>query len=303
MSRAMRLLAVASSLVAAVALAQSSPPPQQSREELLRKARAISDLMKEGEPKTATKQPTLTPPEQLFGNKGKAVLLYGLPRNKPPAYQEYLRFVMDEGLFNEAVETVNGLVALPRNLPVLFSDCGQPNAFYRRDNGSITFCFEMVQLLDRIYSNSVQDPQRAKELIRGAVFFLFFHELGHALAHELDLPLTGKEEDAVDQFATLLLLEQGERGEQAVLAGATFFLAYGENPGRDLLFWDEHSLDKQRFYNISCWLYGASPFHQVNLVAQGLLPARRAARCGDEFQQLRRSWKTLADPKLKRALK
>ena len=69
------------------------------------------------------------------------------------------------------------------------------------------------------------------------------------------------------------------------------------------MFWDEHSLAAQRFFNISCWLYGASPFRQVNLVALGLLPAARAARCGDEFTQLRRSWKSIAEPKLKRAFR
>ncbi len=35
------------------------------------------------------------------------------PRNEPPAYQEYLRFVMDEELFN---------------MPALFSDCDDANA-------------------------------------------------------------------------------------------------------------------------------------------------------------------------------
>lgn len=245
----------------------------------------------------------LTPPEELLKPHGQVTLLYGLPRNKPADYEAYLRFVMDEGLMREAVDTVNALVAMPRNLTVLFSDCGKPNAWYDPRNGNITFCFELVQLFDQLYSKQAKSPEEAKELIRGAVFFVFFHEFGHALAHELELPLTGKEEDAVDQFATLLLLEQGERGERAVLAGAAFFLALGSQPNQPLAFWDEHSLDKQRFYNIACWLYGASPFRHVNLVAKGLLPESRAARCGDEYQQLRRSWKTLADPKLKRPLK
>lgn len=300
----MRVFALLVVFASLTALAQPAAP-QQSNEELIRKARHLTELMKEGEKKqpAAPKQHVLTPPEELFKNRGKATLLYALPINKPPAYRDYLRFVMDEGLFKEAVDTVNALAALPRDMTVFFADCGKPNAFYNPANGNITFCFELVQLFDQLYSQSAKSPEEAKELIRGAVFFVFFHEFGHALAHELQLPITGKEEDAVDQFATVLLLEQGERGEQAVLAGAAFFLALGSQPNKQLVFWDEHSLDTQRFYNIACWLYGASPFHQVNLVAKGLLPAARAARCGDEFQQLRRSWKTIADPKLKRPLK
>ena len=83
-------------------------------------------------------------------------------------------------------------------------------------------------------------------------------------------------------------------------AGAAFFLSLANTPGKKPVSWDEHSLDAQRFYNISCWLYGASPFRYVNLVAQGLLPAERAARCGDELNDLRRGWKQIAEPKLKR---
>ncbi len=293
----MRTLLVMSVLVSSVVLAQQ--PPQRSKEEMLKEAKRISDLMNKAEQKPVV----LTPPEQLF-KKGKATLLYALPINKPAGYREYLRFVSDEGLLKEAVATVNGLVELPRDITVFFRDCGEPNAFYEPKTGNIHFCFELVQLFDQLYSKVAQSPEQAKDLIRGAVFFVFFHEFGHALTHELGLPVTGKEEDAVDQFATLLLLEQGERGEKAALAGATFFLALSEqNPKSKLKFWDEHSLDAQRFYNIACWLFGASPFQQVNLVAKGLLPAERAARCGTEYQQLRQSWKTIADPKLKRPIK
>jgi hypothetical protein len=292
----MRALLVMSLFVSSLVWAQQ--PPQRSKEDLLKEGKRISDLMKQGEQK-----PVLTPPGQLF-KKGKATLLYALPVNKPPAYRDYLRFVSDEGLLKEAVDTVNGLAGLPRDLVVFFRDCGEPNAFYEPKTGNIHFCFELVQLFDQLYTKLATSPEQARELIRGAVFFVFFHEFGHALTHELALPITGKEEDAVDQFATLLLLEQGERGEKATLAGATFFLALSEqNPKGRLKFWDEHSLDAQRFYNIACWLFGASPFHQVNLVAKGLLPAERAARCGDEYQQLRTSWKAIADPKLKRPIK
>lgn len=287
-------------LVATTVFAQQPPPKYDAK--MAAEARRITDLVNASEKKPA--QPVkLTPPDQLFAPKHKATLLYALPINKPEGYQAYLRYVMDEGLLREAVDTVNGLANLPRDMVVFFRDCGQPNAFYEPKTGNIHFCFELVQLFDELYSKQAKSPEQAKELIRGAVFFVFFHEFGHALSHELALPITGKEEDAVDQFATLLLLEQGERGEQAVLSGATFFLALGSVPQKQLAFWDEHSLESQRFYNIACWLFGASPFNQVNLVAKGLLPASRAARCGDEYQQLRRSWKTIADPKLRRPLR
>ena len=41
-----------------------------------------------------------------------------------------------------------------------------------------------------------------------------------ALTHVLDLPITGKEEDAADQLSTYLLADGSDEGEQAVLEGA-----------------------------------------------------------------------------------
>jgi hypothetical protein len=42
---------------------------------------------------------------------------------------------------------------------------------------------------------------------RGAMMFVFFHEFGHMAIDVLKLPSTGPEEDAVDEFSTLILTE------------------------------------------------------------------------------------------------
>ncbi|MDP1828898.1 MAG: DUF4344 domain-containing metallopeptidase [Archangium sp.] len=288
----MRLVLLVS-ILSSVAFAQLTPAQKLE-------AQRITDLMNADAAKQKQQPVKLTPPDQLFKKGTVRLFINSLMVNKPADYEPYLRFVTDEKLLQEAVDTVNGLVALPRDVVVNFRDCGEAQAFFDPKSGNITFCYELVRLFDQLYTKLAKTPEEAKRLIRGAVFFVFFHEFGHALIHELQLPATGRQEDAVDQFATLLLLEQGERGEQAALSGAAFFLALSELPGKKPVFWDEHSLDAQRFFNISCWLYGASPFRQVNLVAQGLLPAARAAKCGDEFAQVRYAWKGIAEPKLKR---
>ena len=51
------------------------------------------------------------------------------------------------------------------------------------------------------------------------------HELGHALIHVLDLPTTGREEDAVDQLSTYILAYGSEGGESPTLDPALAFLA------------------------------------------------------------------------------
>lgn len=52
----------------------------------------------------------------------------------------------------------------------------------------------------------------------------FYHEVGHALVDVLELPITGKEEDAVDQLSTYVLVEDADGGEVAALDGAVAFL-------------------------------------------------------------------------------
>lgn len=42
--------------------------------------------------------------------------------------------------------------------------------------------------------------------------FFMLHEVGHALIASYDLPITGSEEDAADQFAAWWLINMGARG-------------------------------------------------------------------------------------------
>jgi hypothetical protein len=51
----------------------------------------------------------------------------------------------------------------------------------------------------------------AASFVEGNLYFLGYHELGHALVSELDLPVVGREEDAVDRLAIWMMTpEEGE---------------------------------------------------------------------------------------------
>ena len=56
----------------------------------------------------------------------------------------------------------------------------------------------------------ISEPMRQDmvELV-GNMLFVGLHELGHALAGQLRLPILGRAEDAADFFATLALLDEG----------------------------------------------------------------------------------------------
>ena len=154
----------------------------------------------------------------------------------------------------------------------------------------------------------------ATNFFLGNLLFFFYHEMGHALIGEFGLPVVGKEEDAVDQLATLILIEVdadaaagGEATEQSALtlAAAVGWLTQWERLAElgvdDMPYWDEHSLDIQRFYNIVCLVYGSDPESFAAAAAKSGMPEERALACIDEYARVAQSWSRLLEPHLQDA--
>jgi hypothetical protein len=140
-------------------------------------------------------------------------------------------------------------------------------------------------------------------LALGDAIHTLLHEVGHALIDIYSLPAVGREEDAVDQFATLTLLKSGEAGEIAAeIAAMQYLLSHKEakKKGQPLAFWDEHSFDKQRYYDILCLIYGKDPEKRADMVPDKL-PAARAERCPAEYEKLDAAWDSLLAPHRKTA--
>lgn len=231
-------------------------------------------------------------------DKGDIKIVYELPRD--PRFLEIQQALKQSKLFDLVVASLNAKLALPRNLPTRFAECGEANAFYDPLIKSITMCYELIGAIADEFSQGSGSDEELETATINTVLFVFFHELGHALIDILKLPVTGKEEDAVDQLASLILIESGDDGEEAALDGATWFLLQAGKTGvDDLAFWDEHSLDAQRFYNIACWVYGRNPKKYSELVTAGLLPEPRAVQCVDEYRKMSESWMKLLSPYLK----
>ena len=226
-------------------------------------------------------------------------------------YRELEAIFKEVRLLEDTVQELNNVFALPAQVPVVFRECGDVNAFYDPEAREIALCWELVEYYAGMFLSEDQTEQEAEEggeAVAGATLFTFFHELGHALIDLYDLPVTGREEDAVDQLATMILLEGGEEGETAAINGAWSFLTEEEEEEEqaeegeeqeELAFWDEHSLDEQRFYNIVCWSYGKNPESFQYLVDDETLPEGRAERCPAEYDRMSRSWDALLEPYVK----
>src|SRR3989338_3175699 len=241
--------------------------------------------------------PAVEPPR--FEDQGDFKL--GYAESSDPTANEWMVYLKESRHFEGIVDGLNAFVALPRDVPVVFQDCGEANAFYLPEETTLVLCYELVSELQALFAENTAEEEDPTKSTLFATEFIFYHEAGHALIHLLDLPATGREEDSVDQLATFLLIERGdEAGPGIALNAAAAFMLWSslEEPG-ELAFWDEHALGQQRFYNIACWVYGRNPEGFANLIDDEVLPAERAESCPDEYYKLSMAWARLLEPYLK----
>jgi len=239
-------------------------------------------------------------------DKGDFYVTYNLNPNSIHDYSA-MNLIADSKYFESNIEYLNGLFALPHDVEIQLMECNVANAFYDWNLKQIIICYEFI---DSVYSNFELTHQ--SEIASGSMTtediiimtkdvmdFAFYHELGHALIDVYDLPITGLEENAADQFSTIFLLVtenqegyEGVVGQDILYNVGTWFLVQTELYEQSA-YWDVHNLDAQRFYNISCYAYGQHPEYNQDLIDDGYLPVERAGNCEYEYGLMAKSWNTL----------
>lgn len=200
----------------------------------------------------------------------------------------------------QAIATdLNKTFILPQDIYLSVNNCGVANAFYDPDSKEIIMCRELVTLFAQGFAKEFEDKGEAAQAVEDSTMFVFFHELGHALIDIYDLPVTGREEDAVDQLAALIVADGSEEGAASVFNGAVAFTVLDGDELHESAFWGEHSMGLQRFFNIICMLYGQDPEAHKDLVNEEVLPKQRAQRCPSEYQRIEKAWGTLLSPHIK----
>jgi Putative metallopeptidase len=199
--------------------------------------------------------------------------------------------VLDSRALTDFADQLSELVAMRQAVTVDTQACGKSDASYDRDAYRIAICDELVRDLgETLFANLAGD--RAEQAVVYAVTLTFLHEAGHALVHQLALPIEGSEEDAADQFAAYILGGNPD-ADQTAMNGAPWFGAMFEAANAPAISWDGHALDAQRFVKLNCWVLGSNPDGYAWLVDPRIVPAERAARCPSEWARLERSFSTL----------
>ncbi len=213
--------------------------------------------------------------------------------------QPILNYVEQES--KVLVERMNQLLQIPKDVSFVFG--AEDGPLYDPEKHEILmtddFTFEVMGRF--INAKYVEKEDELFEVTMDVIEHTLYHELGHALVDVLQIPITGREEDAADNLATMLVILSNEKGGEVALSAADLFDLEGEDIKEftDEDFWDEHSLDFQRFYNTVCLIYGSEPDQYQYLIKELDIAEDRAELCIDDYHRQSKSWKKLLEPYIK----
>jgi putative metallopeptidase DUF4344 len=188
---------------------------------------------------------------------------------------------------------------LPRDLTVRVQR-GSASPFYDPSDKSITWSYGFVDQIARVLQQGgvVENQDDLGRQLASITSFITVHEMGHAFVDVFEIPITGREEDAVDGMATVFMTDAVDNGTEYAFYAARFFGLLQDVQGAPDVrqFQDEHSLSIQRFYDILCIVAGSSEESFERVASFGVLGQDRLRRCPAEYQQKSRSWRTLLKP-------
>lgn len=148
-----------------------------------------------------------------------------------------------------------------------------------------------------------EDRELAMEFAMHDAVFTMYHEAGHLLVGELGLPVLGKEEDAADALAVIMILkyteDEIERFNTLIDAADGWYFNAEKSTGQgvdDLSYYDDHSLDIQRAYAMVCMMVGADPDEFGETADIYEMDQDRQDACAGVYEQAETSWLTVLDP-------
>ncbi len=228
-----------------------------------------------------------------------------MPADKK-VYQDIKIIFEKSHQFQTVIQKLNETFSLPVNVKVVFADADGP--VYKPNTRTVVMNYDFIFYLATLYLvryPNASDDEMINFAMRASTF-LFYHEVAHALIDVFNLPIVSNEETAADNLAVILAFEFNDDGFSIVIDSAELFDLLDQNKQSkkfdDSDYWDEHSLDAQRFYNILCMAYGVYPEKVKKLVAKAKnkklhqFIEEREEACAYQYDQQFSAWSTLLKP-------
>jgi hypothetical protein len=146
------------------------------------------------------------------------------------------------------------------------------------------------QVIDVLAKLDAATAPTRDEFVAGGTAFAIYHEFGHFLIDEYNLPILGRgEEDMADAYATFELAPYTASAQMQSAVRLWLYLAF-DRGAVPIAWWDEHSLDHQRAFDVACVLTGRWPERYAGLPEAFGASSRRAAMCTREAPRKQASW-------------
>jgi Putative metallopeptidase len=197
----------------------------------------------------------------------------------------------------EKIQEILSPLRLPEELTIKTMECGKVNSWYSRENSkpTVTICYELLKnILESVPKETTPAGVTPDDAAVGQFVWFTLHEAGHAVFDIFDVPIFGNEEDAADNFATYIMLQNQMAEARRLVGGAawawrSYIGDYRKNPVVQMRlegFASDHGLPQERFYNLLCLAFGSNPVLFDDLARGGYLPPTRSPRCKREYKKV-----------------
>jgi hypothetical protein len=218
-----------------------------------------------------------------------------------PAHQSLFERLKERRAL-EKLQDIFSPLRLPVDLTLRTVGCdGVSNAWYHLP--AVSVCYEYLnEIFQGMPKETTPEGVTPVDAVMGQFFYVFAHEMGHAMFDILAVPIFGNAEDAADHFSVYIMLQFGKDQSRGLITGAAYsykkYVQGSEVMAPLAAFSDVHAAPAQRFYNLLCLAYGADPVLFADFVKKGHLPEGRARGCKGEYDQVTFAFRDLIVPHL-----
>lgn len=127
---------------------------------------------------------------------------------------------------------------------------------------------------------------------------VLYHELGHALIREFNIPVIANEEVMADSFATVWLTQKERDAAPEIIRARVMSWVYedGKIDPIDYDFEGEHQIDIRRAFQTACLMYGADPAEWADQIAWLGIADHDLADCSDTAPDQIGGWAKVLAP-------
>ncbi len=164
----------------------------------------------------------------------------------------------------------------------------------------VLFSFFAAPLSAFAQENKRTSPDALEFALNNSIYVLY-HEIAHLLISKLEIPILGREENAADNFATLMLMRADtEQTDNALIDSAMGWFLSSESDNQEYYsdddLYGEHNLDVQRAFQIVCLMVGGDAAVFSDIADEVGLDEERQKDCEADYEQASDSWDIVLKP-------